>query len=126
MIPITVALAILAGLIIPRLIGKVEESRKAKAFVQMKAICRALELYKKDNGNYPTTAQGLRALAEKPALEPVPEKWHQYIEKIPPDPWKGQYVYTCPGINAPYELVSYGPDGIKSEDDLESRNMPDK
>jgi general secretion pathway protein G len=135
-------LAILAGLIIPRFVGRAEEARKTKAIVQMKEIMKALELYKLDNGKYPTTEQGLLALVEEPTGEPKPRKWRQYLDKIPVDPWKGNFVYLCPGADhgrkgdadreknegkyGYFDLLCYGPDGVESEDDIVSWNMPEE
>lgn len=137
---VVVILAILAGLIIPRFVGRAEEARKTKAVVQMREIMKALELYKLDNGYYPTTEQGLIALVEEPTAEPKPRKWKQYMDKIPQDPWKNDWVYLCPGGNhgekfnkeekegkyGYFDLMCIGPDAIQgSEDDIVSWNMPE-
>ncbi|MDQ7824192.1 MAG: type II secretion system major pseudopilin GspG [Candidatus Eremiobacteraeota bacterium] len=135
-------LAILAGLIIPRFVGRAEEARRTKAIVQMREIMKALELYKLDNGNYPTTEQGLIALVEQPTSEPLPKKWRQYVDKVPVDPWKNNFIYVCPGAdhgrkNDPnrekvegkygyYDLMCYGQDGVEGEDDIVSWNMPEE
>lgn len=133
-------LAILAGLIIPRFVGRAEEARKTKAVVQMRELMKALELYKLDNGRYPTTEQGLLALVEEPTSEPKPKKWRQYLDKIPLDPWKNSFVYLCPGSDhgekfdkekmegkyGYFDLICYGPDGVESEDDVLSWKMPEE
>jgi general secretion pathway protein G len=134
-------LAILAGLIIPRMVNRAEDARKTKAVVQMREIMKALELYKLDNGNYPTTEQGLLALVEQPTSEPLPKKWKKYMDKIPVDPWKNSFVYTCPGTDHGrkgdsdrektegkygfYDLICFGTDGVESEDDFKSWDMPE-
>ncbi len=90
-----------------------------------KPIGNALDLYKLECGRYPTTAQGLKALIEKPSSEPVPAKWRQTMEMEPLDPWKNPYVYKFPGSKDPTnpELISKGPDGIEgNEDDLSSKD----
>ena len=117
---------LLIGMIIPNCAKRSEESRRTKAIVQMGELIRALELYKRDNDRYPTTEQGLEALAEKPAIKPVPEHWKQYMDKTPRDPWRNEYVYQCPGTNAPYDLICLGPDGKRSDDDIVSWNLPDE
>jgi general secretion pathway protein G len=119
-------LAILAGLIIPRFTGRMEEAKKTKAAVQIRELTKALEIYRLDNGNYPTTEQGLKALVEKPTLDPLPKKWKQYIDKIPKDPWGNDYIYISPGNHGAYDLKSNGPDGDEGgEDDIESWDLPE-
>ncbi|MBW1712149.1 MAG: type II secretion system major pseudopilin GspG [Deltaproteobacteria bacterium] len=109
-------LAILAGLIVPRVMDRPEQARRTKAALQIEALEGALKLYKLDNGRYPTTEQGLAALVEQPVEEPVPENWREggYLEKgqLPVDPWGRQFKYLSPGANNPeFDLWSTGPDG---------------
>jgi len=123
-IVVVAILAILATLIIPRFMGRVDEARNTQADVQMKELAKTLELYRLDNGKYPTTEQGLKALVEKPTSDPVPTKWKQYIDAIPVDPWGNEYVYISPGTKGAYDLMSVGQDGrAQTEDDRDSRPM---
>ena len=112
---VIVILGILAGLIIPRIMGRPEEARRMKARVQIESIETALKLYKLDNGVYPSTEQGLQALIEPPNVGQLPRSWRKggYLEKnkIPKDPWGNDYVYLCPGLHGDFDLMSYGPDG---------------
>ena len=112
---VIVILGILAGLIIPRIMGRPEEARRMKARVQIESIETALKLYKLDNGYYPTTDQGLQALVEAPTVGQLPRALRTggYLEKgkVPNDPWGNEYVYPCPGVNGDFDLSSYGPDG---------------
>lgn len=112
---VIVILGILAGLIVPRIMGRPEEARRMKAWVQIESIETALKLYKLDNGVYPTTEQGLQALVESPTIGQAPRKWREggYLEKgkVPNDPWDNEYVYLSPGLNGDFDLISYGPDG---------------
>ncbi len=112
---VIVILGILAGLIIPRIMGRPEEARRMKARIQIESIETALKLYKLDNGCYPTTEQGLEALVEPPSVGRLPKAWRKggYLEKgkIPKDPWTNEYVYLSPGIYGDYDLSSYGTDG---------------
>ena len=118
---VIVILGILAGLIIPRIMGRPDEARRAKARIQMEAIETSLKLYKLDNGNYPTTDQGLQALVEAPTIGTLPKNWRQggYLErnKVPKDPWDNDYVYLCPGVHGEFDLSSYGADGQPGGDD---------
>ena len=112
---VLVILGILAGLVIPRIMGRPEEARRLKARVQMESLETSLKLYKLDNGSYPTTEQGLQALIEPPTVGQLPRAWREggYLEKgkIPKDPWNGDFVYLSPGLHGEYDLVSYGNDG---------------
>ena len=112
---VIVILGILAGLIVPRIMGRPEEARRMKARVQLESIETALKLYKLDNGYYPSTEQGLQALIEPPSVGQLPRAWRDggYLEKgrVPQDPWENDYVYLAPGVNGDYDLSSYGADG---------------
>ena len=118
---VIVILGILAGLIIPRIMGRPEEARRMKARVQMESVETALRLYKLDNGIYPSTEQGLQALIEAPTVGELPRKWRKggYLEKgnVPKDPWGHEYVYLSPGLHDDFDLVSYGADGQPGGED---------
>lgn len=112
---VIVILGILAGLIIPRIMGRPEEARRMKARVQIESIETALKLYKLDNGSYPSTEQGLEALVEAPSVGQLPRAWRDggYLEKgrVPKDPWDSEFIYLSPGVNSDFDLISYGADG---------------
>jgi general secretion pathway protein G len=112
---VIVILGILAGLIIPRIMGRPDEARRAKARMQIESLDTALKLYRLDSGNYPTTEQGLQALVEQPAVGPPARNWRQggYLErgKVPKDPWDNDFVYISPGAHGDFDLSSLGADG---------------
>jgi general secretion pathway protein G len=110
---VIIILGILVGLIVPRFMEKPEKARVVKAKMQIESISAALKEYKLDNGDYPTTEQGLEALVEKPSIGKVPKKYPDkgYLPKIPKDPWGNDYVYTSPGEHGDFDLISYGADG---------------
>lgn len=113
---VVVILGILAGLIIPKIMGRPEEAKQLKAKMQIEQLEQTLKLYYLDNGEYPTTEQGLNALVEKTTIEPVPKRWREegYLDKgkVPLDPWHNPYVYISPGIHSKdFDLESYGADG---------------
>ncbi|HRZ87688.1 MAG TPA: type II secretion system protein GspG [bacterium] len=88
-----------------------------------KTLAFALYLFELDNGRYPTTAQGLRALLEPPSSFPYADGWNgPYIKKKRElkDPWGRPYRYISPGLKNPelYDLSSLGPDGVVSADDI--------
>jgi len=117
---VIVILGILAGLIVPRIMGRPEEARQLKAKIQIESIETALKLYKLDSGSYPSTEQGLQALVERPASGNIPAKWREggYLEKgkLPKDPWGNDFVYLSPGVHGEYDIVSYGADGVPGGD----------
>jgi len=112
---VVVILGILAGLIIPKIMGRPEEARRMKARIQIESIETALKLYKLDNGAYPSTEQGLEALIETPTVGRLPKAWREggYLEKgkIPKDPWENDYIYISPGLHHDFDIISYGADG---------------
>jgi len=79
-----------------------------------------LQLYKAENSNYPSTDQGLEALVEQPSGEPAVKNWRRYLEQKPVDPWGNDYNYLSPGANGDFDIFSFGDDGVKSEDDINS------
>ena len=114
-------LAILAALVVPRIMGRTDDAKRTAAKVQIRNIEGALQLYKLDNGVYPSTEQGLKALVEKPSVGVIPKKWKigGYIPKLPADPWANPYKYLSPSqspgqnpnLKAEYEIISLGTDG---------------
>jgi len=118
---VLIIIGLLAGIVVPRLMGRTEEAKRIKTAVQIKNLQSSLDLYKLDSGVYPSTDQGLQALVEKPAVGEIPNNWKEggYIDKIPKDPWGNNYVYISPGVHGDYDLYSYGADG---EEGGEGRN----
>jgi len=110
-------LAILAALVVPRIMGRTDDAKRTAAKVQIRNIEGALQLYKLDNGVYPTTEQGLKALVEKPSVGVIPKKWKigGYLPKLPEDPWGNSYKYLSPvqrgDQRIDYEVTSLGTDG---------------
>lgn len=121
---VVIIIGILAAMVIPNMAGRGEQARVAAARADIDAnLSTALDLYELDNGQYPTSEQGLNALLAKSSSSPVPANWHgPYLKKkrIPLDPWGREYKYAAPGINntEEFDLSSYGPDGVESQDDI--------
>src|SRR3974390_1689395 len=68
-------LGILAALIVPRFVGRTDDARVVAAKQDIAQLMQALKIYRLDNGRYPTTEQGLKALVDRPATDPVPPNW---------------------------------------------------
>ena len=120
-------LGLLATLVVPRMIGRTDDARRAKAMADLKAVQQALNLYRLDTGSYPTTEQGLDALVHRPERPPVPRNWRAdgYLERVPTDPWGNAYVYLGDGTR--FTLKSWGADGVEGGEgrfaDLDSRDF---
>ena len=118
---VVIILAALAAMVVPRLSGRSEKAKVAVAKADIEShLATALKLYELDNGNFPTTSQGLAALSKAPTTSPIPENWNgPYIDKEPVDPWGRSYLYASPGEhNLDYDLSSKGKDEKKEEDDI--------
>lgn len=112
---VVVILGILAALVVPKIVSRPEEARIVKAKQDVLAIQNAMELYKLDNGFYPSTDQGIAALVEKPTSSPAPTNWKAYLKSIPKDPWGHPYNYLNPGQHSEIDIFSEGPAGQTGE-----------
>ena len=114
MVVITI-LALLGGMVMPRVIGRLRQAKPQKALIDIKQMGLALDMYAADNGMYPTTEQGLDALIRKPTSQPEPMNWIEaYVEPTKfLDPWGVQYIYENPSNHEgyDYDLYSLGLDG---------------
>jgi general secretion pathway protein G len=111
---VVVILGILAAIIVPRLLSRPDEAKVTKARVDIKGLEEALGLFKLDNGFYPSTEQGLKALVSKPESGRIPTKFPDggYLKRLPVDPWDNSYLYLSPGQQKrDFDLISYGADG---------------
>lgn len=111
---VVVILGILAAIVVPQIMSRPDEARIVKAKQDILAIESALDLYKLDNGQYPTTDQGLAALVNKPSIEPIPSSWRSYLKQLPKDPWGRPYQYLNPGEHSAIDIFTNGADGLPS------------
>ena len=107
---VVVILGILGSLIVPNIIGRPDEARATAARADIEAVGNALELYRLDNGTYPSTDQGLEALVSQPSGYPEPRRWNAdgYLKKLPIDPWDEPYLYFSE--ERTFEVYSFGAD----------------
>jgi len=107
-------LGLLVTIVAPRIMGRTDEARVTSAIANMKSIEQALNLYRLDNGTYPTTEQGLEALVTRPTAPPIPKAWRSegYLPRVPLDPWGNAFVYVL-AIPQRYTLKSLGADGVE-------------
>ena len=115
---VVVILAVIAAVLLaPRLLGQAGRALQTRAAEDIETLGIALDRYAKDNGDYPSTEQGLKALWEYPEKPPIPIYWlGPYIQiPITEDPWGKPYIYIRPGVHDPYgyDLLSFGSDGVE-------------
>lgn len=120
---VVVILGILAAMIVPKIMSRPEQARIVKVKQDILAIQSALDLYKLDNGFYPSTDQGLDALVKKPTSEPVPRNWKSegYLHQLPLDPWGVAYQYI--NDNEKLKIFSYGPKGKEGNSEIGNWNV---
>lgn len=108
-------LGILAAIVVPRIMDRPDEAKRVAAKADIGAIVQALKLYRLDNGAYPSTDQGLGALVQRPASNPVPANWKQggYLERLPKDPWGTDYQFLSPGVKGEIDVFSLGADRVR-------------
>lgn len=102
------------------------EAKKSQVLADFQSIRNALDMFKLIGGAYPTTAQGLKSLVEKPTAAPIPKRWTMMMKSEPLDPWKNPYLYKFPGTKKADEpeILSSGPDGVKGTADDFSSQVP--
>jgi general secretion pathway protein G len=112
-------ISILAAGSIYMIKGNVDVAKETRVESDLQNIATQLQLYEARNMRPPTTEQGLKALVEKPTIEPVPEKFTQLMEDVPKDPWGAEYKYRYPAQKSkkPYDIYSMGKDGQDGTDD---------
>lgn len=108
---VVVILGILAALVAPNVISRIDDAQINRAKQDVRAVESALHLYRLDNFKYPTTDQGLEALVSQPA-DPSIRNWRQggYLDKLPKDPWGSPYQYLYPGQNGEFDVYTLGAD----------------
>jgi len=106
---VIVILGLLASIVVPNIIGQGERAKTKLVCIQMKSIKDALDSFKIEYGNYPTTSEGLKALV----TNPNPQKYKNYpkngfLEKLPKDPWGNDFIYI--NNNNSIDIISLGAD----------------
>ncbi len=113
---VIIILGLIAGLVGPRLFGRVGQGKQAAARAQIELLGAALDQYRLDVGAYPPNAVGLQALVQNPNVA----AWSgPYLRKpaVPADPWGRPYQYKCcPGDHGDYDLWTFGADGAPGGD----------
>ena len=127
---VVIIIGLLAAVIVPQVISKVDDARIAKAKEDIQSLETALTEYRLDNSTYPTTEEGLQALVKQPN-DPSVTHWHgPYVQRLSKDPWGHSYHYVYPGTHGlPYDLYTLGADGQPGGDgvnaDIGNWNLTD-
>lgn len=119
---VLVILGILVGLIAPQVMDNVDKALVQQAKADMKAMETALKLYKLDNFVYPSTEQGLEALVSPSDISPAPKNFKKdgYLDRVPKDPWGRDYIYMSPGDHGPFDIYTFGQDGVQGGEDMDA------
>jgi general secretion pathway protein G len=116
MVVITI-IALIMAIVGPRVLTYLTESKVKAAKIQIESLASSLDLYFLDNGRYPSSSEGLKALVVRP---PSATFWNgPYLkgDSVPDDPWGRSYVYRFPGQHGAYDIVSYGAGGQEGGSD---------
>jgi len=125
---VLVIIGIIAGMVVPNLMGSQDTAREQKAVIDIGTIESALTMYRSQNYDYPTTEQGLEALVTETDIEPLPRRFQEggYLQRLPKDPWGNDYQLLNPGENGAFDVFSMGPDGeAGTDDDIGNWNLAD-
>lgn len=105
---VVVIMAILVAFVAPKIMGRPEQAKIVKAKQDISVIENAMDMYKLDNGSYPSQQQGIAALVSKPTGDPVPTNYQDggYIKQLPKDPWGHSYIYVNPGKHSDIDIYT--------------------
>jgi len=109
---VVIIIGILAAIVAPNVIGRVDDAQITKAKAEIANIENAMKFYRLDNFTYPSSEQGVEALVTKPA-DPNIKNWKTggYLERLPTDPWGNPYLYLNPGNQREIDIYTLGRDG---------------
>lgn len=113
---VVVIIGVLGAIVVPQFMSRPDQAKVTAAHTDIQAISTALEMYRLDTFNYPSTQQGLEALVTRPTGTPLAKNWNPqgYLKSLPVDPWGTPYQYLNPGTHsAGYDLFSFGADGVQ-------------
>jgi general secretion pathway protein G len=111
MLVVIAIIGLIMGLVGPRVLGFLGESKVKTAKIQIESFASALDLFYLDVGRYPSEGEGLAALTQRPGNAPVWNGPYLKNASVPTDPWGHAYLYKAPGDKGPYQIVSLGSDG---------------
>lgn len=118
---VVIIIGLLAAIVAPQVIGRVDDAQIEKAKADIRNIDSAMKFYRLDNFSYPSTEQGIEALVNKPNDLSV-RNWKTggYLDRVPKDPWGNPYLYLNPGNNAEIDVYTLGRDGRPGGDGVDA------
>lgn len=118
---VVIIIGILAAIVAPNVIGRVDDAQITKARAEISNIENAMKFYRLDNFAYPTTEQGIDALVTRPQ-DPNIRNWKPggYLDRMPKDPWGNPYLYLNPGNNGEIDIYTLGRDGAPGGEGLDT------
>lgn len=102
---VLVIIGVLAALVVPRFIDRADDAKVQATKVQMSSIAQAMKLYRLQQGKYPSSSEGLKALVNPGS------SGKRYMDSLPKDAWGHEFVYLSPGVHGDFDVLSYGADG---------------
>ena len=117
MLVVITIISLVMALVGPRVLNYLTDSKIKTAKIQIESFESALDLYRLDAGQYPTTSEGLRALIERPGNSVVWSGPYLRGDTVPNDPWGRAYIYRSPGQHGSYDIISSGIDGQEGATD---------
>jgi general secretion pathway protein G len=111
MLVVITIIALIMGLVGPRVLNFLGESKVKAAKIQIQSLASALDLYALDAGQYPSSSEGLEALMRRPGGATAWSGPYLKGDVVPKDPWGKPYIYRSPGQHGAYDILSYGSDG---------------
>ena len=112
MLVVITIIGLVMALVGPRVLSYLSDSKMKAAKIQIQSFEAALDLYYLDNGSYPASNEGLKALVQRPASAAAWNGPYLRTGAVPDDPWGHPYVYKVPGDHSPYEIASFGSGGV--------------
>ena len=118
---VVIIIGILAAIVAPNVIGRVDEAQITKARAEISNIENAMKFYRLDNFAYPSSEQGIEALVTQPN-DPTIRNWKPggYLDRMPKDPWGNPYLYLNPGNNSEIDIYTLGRDGRPGGEGLDA------
>jgi general secretion pathway protein G len=110
---VMVIIGLLITIVAIKVLPTIDTAKVEKAKADVAMLEQAVELFRLNNQNYPTSSDGLQALVSPPASLTRPELYQRggYVKRLPNDPWGRPYAYAQPGTHGPFDIYSLGADG---------------
>ena len=118
---VVIIIGILAAIVAPNVIGRIDDAQIVKAEAEISNIENAMKFFRLDNFTYPTSEQGIDSLVTNPN-DPGVRNWKAggYLDRMPEDPWGRPYMYLSPGVNGEIDIFTLGRDGQEGGEGIDA------